>query len=389
MRTQDGHSPLEVPSGQSEREWLILQALRFRGALPKAELSRFTGINKQTVSTLVDKLLTGGWLVAQAAVHGKSGRPPMPVALNPGAASSIGVRVGARGFELVSVDALGQILVRESERFDPLEPETVQGVLRARVRTFGERARQGGGRVAGTGVAVPLWMGKGGAAARRLVGLPEHWSTVDREALLQGACAAPLEVVPEAVAACCAELITGWGRELRDFLYLYVGSFLGAGLVLEGRLYTGPGGRAGAIGLLSSGLDDQPGGEPLRLHEASGLHLRRALGTSGAEPEAERADADFQPLDQVTSRWLEGAAAALARTCHFAACLLGLEGIVIDGSLPGRAMQELVWRVEEELEHRRPQGARPPRVELGRVGPDARTIGAALLPLYRRFMPQV
>jgi predicted NBD/HSP70 family sugar kinase len=389
MRTPDAHPPLEVPSGQSEREWRILQALRFRGALPKADLSRLTGINKQTVSTLVDKLLGSGWLVAQPPVYGKAGRPPMPVALSPGAAACIGARLGTRGFEMVTVDVMGHVLSREARRFEPLDPEAVQGDLRACARAFGEQAQKGGAKVAGTGVAVPLWMGKGNGAARRLLGVMECWSGVELEGLLQGAGAGPVEVVPEAVAACCAELVTGWGREFRDFLYLYVGTFLGAGLVLEGRLYTGPGGRAGAIGMLSSGLEEQPGGEPLRLHEASGLHLRQALSRSGVVVEPERADGISRPLDPVTSGWLTGAASALARTCHFASCLLGLEGIVIDGSVPGQAIQELVWRVEEELEHRRWQGMRPPRVELGRVGPDARTVGAALLPLYRSFMPQV
>jgi len=160
---------------------------------------------------------------------------------------------------------------------------------------------------------------------------------------------------------------------------------------LEGRLYTGAGGRAGAIGLLNSGLDDQPGGEALRLHEASGLNLGRMVAHV-AQPSSQAAlepgDGSSQPLDPGTSRWLESAATALARTCHFATCLLGLEAIVIDGALPNPAIQELVWRVEAELENRRWQGIKPPRVEMGRVGAGARTVGAALLPLYRWFMPQ-
>jgi len=388
VRAQEGHPPLDVPSGQPEREWRILQALRFRGPLPKADLSRLTGINKQTVSTLVDKLLGSGWLVAQPPVHGKSGRPPMPVALNPGGASCVGARIGARGLEIVTIDVLGHVLWRQSKRYDPLEPEAVQCDLRAQARALGEQAQRDGARFAGLGVAVPLWLGKGNGAARRLLGLAERWSAVDLNGLLQGEGGGSVEAVPEAVAACCAELVTGWGRDFRDFLYLYVGTFLGAGLVLEGRLYTGPGGRAGAIGLLSSGLDELPGGEPLRLHEASGLHLRQALAQAGLKAEPERADGVSLPLDEVTRGWLEGAATALARTCHFASCLLGLEGIVIDGSIPGQALQELVWRVEAELENRRWQGMKPPRVELGRTGPDARLLGAAFLPLYRWFMPQ-
>ncbi|HET6439427.1 MAG TPA: ROK family transcriptional regulator [Anaeromyxobacter sp.] len=389
MRTQNGFSRIDNTLGHSEREWRILQALRFRGALPKADLSRLTGINKQTVSVLVDKLLSNGWVVAQAPVHGKYGRPPMPVALCPGAACSIGVRLGWRGFEIVAIDALGRISSRESRRYERLEPEALQADLRAHARTFGERSQQGNGRVAGTGVAVPLWLEKGASAVRKVLGLVERFSAVDLHGLFQGTGGGPVELVPEAVAACCAELVTGWGREFRNFLYLHIGTFLGAGLVLEGRLYTGPGGRAGAIGLLNSGLDEQPGGESLRLHEASGLNLRQVLAESNGHLEPEKAASYPQSVDPATLRWIEGAAPALARTCHFATCLLELEGIVIDGSLPTPVIQELVWRVETEMEHRRWQGMKPPSVELGRVGPEARIIGAALLPLYRWFMPQL
>jgi len=391
MQTPDDFSRMDAPFGHAEREWRILQALRFRGALPKADLSRLTGINKQTVSALVDKLISGGWVVAQAPVHGKYGRPPMPVALSPGAASSIGVRLGWRGFEIVATDALGRVLARESRRYERLDPEEVQADLQACSRVFVERAQPGAARIAGTGVAVPLWLERGAAAARKLLGVAERWSSVDLRGLVERAIGGSIELVPEAVAACCAELVTGWGREFRGFLYLYIGTFLGAGLVLEGRLYTGAGGRAGAIGLLNSGLDDPPSGEALRLHEASGLNLRRMVApVAETNPPVapEPGDGSSQLLDPGTSRWLEGAAAALARTCHFATCLLGLEGIVIDGSLPSRAIRELVWRVEAELENRRWPGIKPPRVELGRVGPEARTIGAALLPLYRWFMPQ-
>jgi len=134
---------MDAPPGHAEREWRILQALRFRGALPKADLSRLTGINKQTISALVDKLISGGWVVVQAPVHGKYGRPPMPVALSPGAASSIGVRLGWRGFEIVAIDALGRVLARESRRYERLDPEAVENDLEACSQVFVGRRNLG------------------------------------------------------------------------------------------------------------------------------------------------------------------------------------------------------------------------------------------------------
>ena len=58
----------------------------------------------------------------------------------------------------------------------------------------------------------------------------------------------PVEFAKDTTAACAAELVMGQGRGIHNFLYLFVGTFIGGGLVIDGRLHGGPHDNAGAVG---------------------------------------------------------------------------------------------------------------------------------------------
>ena len=83
--------------------------------------------------------------------------------------------------------------------------------------------------------------------------------TADVESLVN----APTYLLHDVSAACLAELCFGLGRSIQNFLYLYVGSFVGGGLVLSNQLQTGARGSMAAIGSHS----DQSGRQALRRQE--------------------------------------------------------------------------------------------------------------------------
>ena len=70
-----------------------------------------------------------------------------------------------------------------------------------------------------------------------------------------------------------------------------------------------------------------------------------------------------------------------------AACLLDLEGVIIDGSCGRELLQALLHQVEGSLDHYSWEGVARPQVLAGTIGSDARAIGGALLPLYANFAP--
>jgi predicted NBD/HSP70 family sugar kinase len=368
-------------------ERVVLQVIRLRGPLPKADLARLTRLSTQAVSAIVEALLEDGLLTKQARVRGRIGQPSIPFALDPDGAFMVGVKVGRRSLDVLAVDFLGQVRARESLEYEFPDADVLFPAIRKRIdavlRKLGPLAR----RAAGVGVAAPLWIWGWGDFLGAPVGIMDAWTHVDIAARIQAMTSLPVEFAKDTTAACAAELVMGKGRELRNFLYLFIGTFIGGGLVLDGRLHVGPHGNAGAVGSLPlpSAGSDRP---PQLLHRASGLLLEQALRKHGSPATAAHDErALSRSLWPATSAWLDETGPALAHTIASAAAILDLDAVVIDGSMDRRVMTEAIARTERALDAYDWEGITRPRVMVGSVGPDARAVGGAILPLYRHFAP--
>jgi predicted NBD/HSP70 family sugar kinase len=368
-------------------ERVVLQAIRLRGPLPKADLARLTRLSTQAVSAIVEALLEDGLLTKQARVRGRIGQPSIPFALDPDGAFTVGVKVGRRSLDVLAVDFLGQVRGRESLEYEFPDADVLFPAIRKRVdavlRKLGPLAR----RAVGVGVAAPLWIWGWGDFLGAPVGIMDAWSHVDIAARIQSMTSLPVDFAKDTTAACAAELVMGKGRELRNFLYLFIGTFIGGGLVLDGRLHVGPHGNAGAVGSLPL---PSPGTErpPQLLHRASGLLLEQALRKQGSPATAAHDERILsRSLWPVASAWLDETGPALAHTIASAAAILDLEAVVIDGSMDRRIMAEAIARTERAMNAYDWEGITRPRVMVGSVGPDARALGGAILPLYRHFAP--
>ena len=93
------------------------------------------------------------------------------------------------------------------------------------------------------------------------------------------------------------------------------------------------------------------------------------------------------PWLPVTQAWLNEACPAVALAINSAACLLDLEGVIIDGSFGRELLAALLRQVEDALDRYSWEGVARPQVLAGTIGSDARAIGGALLPLHANFAP--
>lgn len=369
-------------------ERIVLQAIRLHGATPKAELARLTQLSKQTVSIIVERLLGEGLLIKQDRIRGGIGQPSVPLALNPEGAFSLGVQVGRRSLEVLLADFVGQArqhLVFHYEHPDP------QLILPRIERMLGQLRRdfpQAWGRLVGLGLAAPLdmhlWADLMGAEAAAALA---RWEGVDLRQRVQAMTDVPVVFARDTVAACTAELLQGHGKQFGNFLYVYMGTFVGGGLVLAGHLLTGNRGNAGAIGSMPVGLAHHQGPAQL-LEVASGWQLERSLLAAGHDAQLAHSDevvqARYAPLVQP---WLDSAANALAMTATSATALLDLDAVVIDGSLSPRLIEALLEQLQQALPLYRQAGIRPPQIVRGQMGVHARALGGALLPLHTQFFP--
>ena len=94
-----------------------------------------------------------------------------------------------------------------------------------------------------------------------------------------------------------------------------------------------------------------------------------------------------KPWAAHTDKWLRDAGPAVAFAANSAACLLDLDGVIIDGSFSRDLLHSVMAAVNEALDRYNWEGVSRPQVLEGTIGSDARAMGGALLPLYANFAP--
>lgn len=372
-------------------ERVVLQAIRLHGSLPKAEIARVTQLTPQTVQIIIARLEADDLVRKLQPVRGKVGQPSVPMALNPDGAFSIGIKIGRRSLDMLLVDFVGQVRERISQSYDFPDPDALFPEIEARLAdlrlALAPRLRE---RLHGVGIAAPLSLGGWHEVLGIAPDKAAKWTEVDIRRRVAAMTELPVGFVKDTAAACVAELVAGRGRSIRSFLYVFVDTFIGGGLVLDSHLRGGLHGNAGAIG--SMPLGRVPAGLPPAREQLLGVaslfNLEMLYREHGLDPGAAGDERALQPpWSELTERWLEDAAPAVALTVNAAACLLDLEGVIIDGSFSALLRDRLLAALAPALDRHCWEGVERPAVLAGTIGSDARAIGGALLPLYANFAP--
>ena len=376
-------------------ERTVLRAIRHEGAIAKADLARLTQLSSQTVAIIVNRLLDDGLLIKQARIRGKIGQPSVPLAINPDGAYSIGLQVGRRSLEVVVTDFLGQVRHQWQHTYPYPSPAEVLPKIKEGLKLMQKRmGSEAWKRTVGIGLSAPLAMHEwGDLMGKKAQKAMVDWEHIDLVQEVQAMSALPIEFAKDTTAACVAELVQGLGRDLPNFLYVYVGTFVGGGLVMDGHIVNGPRGNAGAIGSMPIGLPPlgtrANANTPAQLLQlASGWQLEQALMAANHDALLVQQDTIMSPeFSAFTQPWLSQAAKALAMSATSAAALLDLDAIIMDGSLNPKLLQALIQQTEASLTQFSFDGIHQPRILAGRVGNHARALGGALLPLHAQFFP--
>jgi glucokinase-like ROK family protein len=236
---------------------LILDCLRTRGPLSRARLSAVTGLNRSTVSSLVNDLLEEHLVREIGLEPAGRGRPGMLLELSPDGGCAVGVEIGVDFISVVLTDFVAQILWRQRISSDP---EDGQGVIVERaeaiVRAALEIGKDRGLRPLGIGVGVP---GLVDVQQGSLVFAPNlHWRDVPLRQMWTQRFNLSVFVENEANAAALGEYYFGVARDVQSLIYLSAGVGLGGGIIIKGKLFRGSGGYAGEVGHMTM----DPNGEP-------------------------------------------------------------------------------------------------------------------------------
>ncbi|MCE7082645.1 ROK family transcriptional regulator [Streptomyces sp. ST2-7A] len=241
---------METPGSQSSLHRAnlerVVRAVRSAGSLTQAEIARTTGLSAATVSNIVRELGDLGTVDVRTTSAG--GRRARSVSLSTDAGIVVGVDFGHSHLRVAVGNLAHQVLAEEAEPFD-VDSSADQGFSRAEELVARLLAMAGVDRDktigVGLGVPGPIDVETGTLGSTAI--LP-GWRGINPREELAGRLGVPVHVDNDANLGALGELVWGSGRGVRDLAYIKVASGVGAGLVINGQIYRGPGGTAGEIG---------------------------------------------------------------------------------------------------------------------------------------------
>ncbi len=367
-------------------ERLVLSLVRRFGNMAKADIARSTGLSAQTVSVIMRALELDGLLLRGEPVRGKVGQPSVPMSLNPDGAFSIGLKIGRRSADLILIDFLGNQRGHLRETYPYPTPSVIMEFAETGIEKLaGKLGLTQRERIAGIGVASPFelwnWAKEVGAPQREM----DAWRGFDLQAEISATTSYPVFLQNDATSACGAELVFGAGTRYPDFIYFFIGSFIGGGIVMNSSLYSGRTGNAGAVG--SMPVPNGAGGSQQLIEAASVFVLEHNLRKAGIDPSPLwYAPEDWVDFGAPLENWIRLAANALAHAIVASASVLDFGAAIIDGGFPDWVKQRLVGATRSAALKLDLQGIELPEIIAGAVGPQARALGGASLPLFSRYL---
>ncbi|MEF0940189.1 ROK family transcriptional regulator [Rhizobium sp. BR 362] len=371
---------------RAHNERLVLSLVRRHGALSKAEIARRSGLSAQTVSVIMRALEKERLLSRGEPVRGRVGQPSIPMRLNPDAVLSFGVKIGRRSADLVLMDFVGRIRMQLHQIYPYPLPQDIMsfvtsGIQELEARLSSEERR----RLAGVGIAAPFELWNWAEEVGAPDGAMEAWRGFDLQAEVAARVPYLVYLQNDATSACGAELVFGVGPRYPDFVYLFIGSFLGGGIVLNSSIFVGRTGTAGALGPLP--VRGRNGETRQLLDIASIFVLENLLRDRGFDPRPLWYSADnWIDFGEPLETWIQDTAKALAQAIVAAASIIDFSAAIIDGGFPDWVRERVVRATIKAASELDLQGVVMPEIIEGAVGPQARAIGGASLPIFARYL---
>jgi N-acetylglucosamine repressor len=326
---------------------IILDLVRRGGRISRTELARRSKLTKPTVSTIIFELLDQG--VVREVGFGESvsggGRPARMLEFNDAAAAYLGIHFGVRATTVAVADARGAIRLVRGRPAVHGQPGRSMKEIRLLVAEALRAARVPRSRVEAVGATVPGLVDHESGTCVLAPNL--DWRDFPLRDALADELRVPVVVNNITQASAVAEGRQGAARGVRSYVWVYVGSGVGAGVVIDGRLFYGQSGFSGEIGHCPVVEDGPPcacGRRGCLEAVASSMALARAVHDAVARKEPTLlATHDQEPIDTATIgaaasqgdgvalRILTQAAEHLGRGISFLLNVLNPEMIVLGG----------------------------------------------------------
>ncbi len=269
---------------------LVLNVLR-RGAASRADVVRTTGLSPATVSLIVSELIESGLVNEVGEGKSSGGRPPLVLRLDDERNYVVGVKLMRHVISLAVTDLRAEVLYSELVELEASEvsPSAVLESLCAAVERVTVKAGLQLDQVVGIGVGLAGLVDAEAGLCRYSPSF--GWTDVPVAGPISERLGRPVLVDNDVNTLTVAEQWFGRGHGVDNFIVVTVGEGVGAGIVVDGRLYRGAKGAAGEIGHLRLDGDAvrcRCGGQGCLEAVSSDGAVRRYLAEAGerGEPSA-------------------------------------------------------------------------------------------------------
>ena len=223
---------------------IVLNYVRDRGPISRAEIARQTALQRSTISEIVDSLLGEDLIEEVGAGRSTGGRCPTLLALRTSGAAAVGIDIAPTRTTVAASNLAGRVLEQEEFETDHDFERAIERAVAAACRLV-ERST---GKIEGIGVSLP---GLVDPSTGRLLYVPYFkWSDLDVGPRIAAATGLEVTIDNDANAAALAELWFGHSEvsEARDFIMVFIAEGVGTGIIFDRQIYRGEGGAAGEFG---------------------------------------------------------------------------------------------------------------------------------------------
>jgi N-acetylglucosamine repressor len=258
---------------------LVIRLLRKLKVCSRADLAKSTGLKQSTITNIIGDLISWELVTERGIIDGAKGRRSIGISLNTELFKVISVRLARKYFSVGIFDLCGSGEIAIHEQLEVFEGST-KALQRIRDAVKTIIANNPDFRFLGVGVAIPGPFFRSEGKIALMTEFP-GWERISLEEELSSAFHIPVFFEHDANAGVLAEWWLGpHSRETGTIVYVAAGLGIGAGIVIDGRLFRGTLGVAGEIGHMSIDFDGpkcECGNNGCLEHYCSAIALQREV----------------------------------------------------------------------------------------------------------------
>ena len=361
---------------------VLLNIIREQGPLSRPALSRLSGLSVPTVNARMRTLLEMGYVNELGQTKSRGGRPARLLEFNAEFGYVLGIDVGGYQVSVALADLTGKLVACERRRLSArVDGEHVWEAISEALRQVLAQRNLELSSLMAAGLSTPGVVNPRTEKVSLVPNIP-GWAELEPAALLEELIGKPVIIENDVNAAVEGEQWRGVARDTKNVVFVDIGKGIGAGILIEGKLYRGLGGAAGEIGLQRDFHDDEPLGELFGTleRECSGLGMTKRYSKLPGEDELvavrdlfEKAHTGDKLAQQVAEESVSKFAGGLVNMCT----VLAPELVVLGGEVSSVG-EALVDPIRRRLERALPF---PPRVAVSSLEGRASILGAARIAL--------